>query len=1321
MSTLAAALASEARDYLPVGTVIVLRFVQATTNSQEALLLMLSILKELCLSFRALTDEVTAEIQSCETLTKCSYLLEKYFKTLPINENSPVVVIIDGIDHLSSERNTHALHWLPQKLPTGVNFVVTCADGDICKRLIGKFASSDSSNVSQFQRPTIENIADSIHFNLMSNHGKTLSEIQMEVVSKAIHTNEDMLQLDYVVHLAKDWTHAEETVDIEKVLARFKNEVHYFVDRALELKPRILSRKILHYLVLFGDLGITELELRTILSYDQELIRKMYQKAPKGHCSAVPLRDSIVSAVFHELRNFLVFETREGVLICRLPLGILRTELEQRFKSKSTKEVDELFSSAVKYLAAEEVIQEPITTLEPPANNQKELVAYCGDFAASGNAAMRMLSILPTLLLSSKRSEQACQQCLFNYDFILSKIANFSVHALLADYTLAASKGIVFASVVFDTLSFLHSKGMLSVSDMPAIMLSKLMPFEEIAPDVFSPLLDGARKYISNNTGVWLVPRTQCHLPSASFLRNTFSVIDGTFWEMLSTGSSSLICRTGNGIQEFDVDSQERLWQVNIEAAKFLLSNDKKYLVIVTVAKPVQNPQSKVKETRSLVVYDAKTLAQLASRTMFNNYKCICLSKDSKNIYVGVPRLHQRENSKIYMLKIDSLQTVKAIETILTVTAVEDIPHQKSLLIGGDHNDECVVKMKIDKDGKNFVRGLKGPVIHLHATESGTMAIVGLGMNAIALIDLKKSRIITQQLFDNSRWMSTMRTNKHDKFVVCGDANPGVIVFDCTKGEKVNRLCPSNRDTNIADATVTDNGQFCVVADNFDNSVSVWNCASGFCLKILRGLKANISTISFIGKSSHIAAASISGEVCVWNVSSLFKTLETCKKNTGQNSESQSAVSKEEKRMMLQQNLALNIGKNVNNILNIVTTEVEDQTSFNSIRAQIDELTVVIVDQKDLLITASCQNGFHLWDIYTGLDCGQLPLEDKNPSYTPVFLFALPLLGNLMLDPKVCGIYNERLYIWEIRSRKIIHTSRISLKFGCVSKDKKVFVSYASQAIANSAKVTTFSLSNDKVEKAFLYEIANVDFAEVKNVFLSNDGLQLVLISSNNWDTSIFVQTFENKTGKNVIKTKYINSNIEGCFVLSKLLVCSNFPKDNLITFEAFSLENGKTVFERSVREFEGYLCCKTMSKGELCLLLGTEKGFVYKWLTAVFKGNNNKDEDYAFKIQAHAGKVTSLAINSNETRFVTSSCDGWIKIWDFSDGSLVSSFNCLVDAHRSTFAANDSAIVALLDSAVCRRMAIVAVQEVLPPSADSPIDADLDDERSPRPISPES
>ena len=512
--------------------------------------------------------------------------------------------------------------------------------------------------------------------------------------------------------------------------------------------------------------------------------------------------------------------------------------------------------------------------------------------------------------------------------------------------------------------------------------------------------------------------------------------------------------------------------------------------------------------------------------------------------------------------------------------------------------------MKIDKDGKNFVRGLKGPVIHLHATESGTMAIVGLGMNAIALIDLKKSRIITQQLFDNSRWMSTMRTNKHDKFVVCGDANPGVIVFDCIKGEKVNRLCPSNRDTNIVDATITDNGQFCVVADNYDNSVSVWNCTSGSCLKILRGLKANISTISFICKCSHIAAASISGEVCVWNVSSLFKMVETSKKNAAQFSDSQYS-SKEEKRVQLQQNLALNLGKNMNNILNIVTTEVEDQTSFNSTRAQIDEMIVVSIDQKDFLITASCQNGFLLWDLFTGLGCGQLPLEDKNPSYTPVFLFSLPLLGNLILDSKVCGVYNERLYIWEMRSRKIIHTSRISFKFGCVSRDKKVFVSYASQAIANSAKIMTWSLSNDKVEKVFLYEIANVDFAEVKNVFLSNDGLQLVLISSNNWDTSIFVQTFENKTGKNVIKTKYLNSNIDGCFVLSKVLVCSNFAKDDVITFEGFSLENGKLVFERRVKDFEGYLCSKVASKGEQCLLFGTEKGYVYKWVTAYFKGNH--------------------------------------------------------------------------------------------------------------------
>ena len=114
--------------------------------------------------------------------------------------------------------------------------------------------------------------------------------------------------------------------------------------------------------------------------------------------------------------------------------------------------------------------------------------------------------------------------------------------------------------------------------------------------------------------------------------------------------------------------------------------------------------------------------------------------------------------------------------------------------------------------------------------------------------------------------------------------------------------------------------------------------------------------------------------------------------------------------------------------------------------------------------------------------------------------------------------------------------------------------------------------------------------------------------------------------------------------------------------------------------------------------------------------------DDWSFKIRTHCSKVTSIAINSTESRFVTSSTDGWIKMWDFSDGALISRFNCLVDAQKVRFAATDSAIVAMLDSAVCRRMALIAVQEVVPPSADTPrTEAEIDEERSPRPGSPET
>ena len=1289
LSTFAAALASEARDYLAAGMVMSLRLAQATSKSVNAPSLMLGILKEICLGYNKLDAELQQEIDSCETLTKSLYLLEKCFKTLPIDVDHPLLIIIDGLNHLSSEKNANALHWLPHKLPAHVNFIVTCAVGDLSKLLISKYGASDNNNVFSFTGPSVEDIGDSIHFQLTENHNRTLSEIQMEVVSKALVMNQDLHQMNFVVHQTKSWTHAHDTREFEELLQRFKIEVKYFVDDLLNMKPTLLARKVLQYLFLFKDFGISEIELRTILSYDQELLKLMYKKAPKSHCSVVPVRDSIVSQFFYVIRRVLCIETTYGIVTCRLPVGPLRDELENRFKSKSNKEADELFTSAVKYLTSQEVPQEPITTLEYPANSQKELVAYCSDFASGGNSPVRLLSILPMLLLSAKQYDEAKSKCLFNYDFIISKIANFSISDLLQDYSLALSSGIVFASVVLDFLYFLRSKSMAKMRDVPLIMISKMLAFEQVAPETFQPLLDGARSYINSTPGVWLIPKLQCHVPCASYLRNTFSLVEGTFWETTHTGGSTLMCRTGKGIQEFDVDTQEKLWSINVETSRFLLSADKKYLVVVTVAKPVNtnNQQGKVKESRSLIVYDAKSLNQIACRTMFNNYKCIALAKDSKHIFVGVPRQHQRENSKVYMLKIDTLQNAKVIESILTITAVEDIPQQKSILIGGDHNDECVVKMKIDKDVKNFIRGLKGPIIHLHATESGTMAIVGLGMNALALIDLKKSRIITQQLFDSTRWMTVMRPNKHDKFVVCGDVNPGVIVFDCVKGERVNRLCPNNRDTNIVDATLSDNGQYCVVADNFDNSVSVWHCHNGFCIKTLRGLKVNISSICMIGKSTHIVAASISGEVCVWNVSSLFKGLETSKKGS---SETQT-LSVDEKRVLLEQNLTLNIGKNVNNVLNIVTTEIEDQTAFSYVRSQIEEWCVVLVNQKETLVSASKQHGFQLWDIFTGLPSGSFPIEEKTASLTPVFMFALPTQPNI--DPKICGIYNEKLYIWDVLTRKLFNNTRLQCKFGVISKDKKFFVSYFQQSISNSAKVTLWALSSDKLDKISLYEVPNVDFADVKRIISSHDGQSIVLLASNNWDSSLFVQVYENKTGKNLIKSKYLNSTIDACFVMAKILVCSHLLKESCVAYEVFSIDSGKVLNEGKMCDAMDHLKCKYVSKGEINLLLGFEDGLVMKYETAAFK--NATEAVPLMKIQAHQGKVCTIGLNFSETLLATGSTDGWINVWNFYDGSQVSSFNCMIDVFSVQYALNDSAIIAFLDSAVCRRMALLTVLQV--------------------------
>ena len=376
---------------------------------------------------------------------------------------TPMIILLDSLDQLSSENNAYKLNWLPRKLPPNVRFIVstyTEATGLIgTLRLI--FLSSSFVTVPVFSSELSTQVLKS----WLQRENRTLTSEQIELVETAFEKCTLPLYVKLIYDQVKGWR--SYTPVSEYSLAY---TVQQSIDRLFLLLEKkhgtILVSRALAYVTASGT-GISETELEDLLSLDDVVLTSVYQIHIPPLRRIPPL---LWVRIRHDISQYLVDKEVDEVRVFFWYHRQFIETAKKRYLSDATFKCEIHSLMADYYLGKWYSVKKPFKyTMEqmkrveassPDSEADRRVAAQPMIFSQDADGKnirynKRKLSKLPYHLYKSNRQKELRALCLLNYQWLQNKLNATSIQQILLDYHLFGERESVLHKAIKAALSTL--------------------------------------------------------------------------------------------------------------------------------------------------------------------------------------------------------------------------------------------------------------------------------------------------------------------------------------------------------------------------------------------------------------------------------------------------------------------------------------------------------------------------------------------------------------------------------------------------------------------------------------------------------------------------------------------------------------------------------------------------------------------------------------------------------------------------------------------------------------------------------------------------
>ncbi|XP_015201323.2 uncharacterized protein [Lepisosteus oculatus] len=405
-STIMARVASLASSWVPGNVRVLVRFIGITGESRNVRLLLQSLCFQLC----EVHNVPASFSQSLEELSnKFLSLLES------VTQDSPVVIVLDGLDELSEEHNSD-ISWLPACLPEHVYLILSASTESSCAELLKSQATKP-----HFLVVTPLSQAD-IHRTLLrklERDGRSVRADQWKLLTEACESCPCPLYLEIAYAESRLWTSfaAPSGTRLPGDLPGLYQAVLARLEKA---HGEQLVRKSASLITLSRN-GLPEEELIDLLSLDQAAMREV----ELSHRPSAPRLPYVLWAKLRlDFGSHLTEQNTDNTYVLNWAHSALRQACEQRY----------LKSKEVRLSIHAEYANYFLGKKSPhPGNSATTHVFQPLAWVLEKDSVknyffnLRKLHGVPYHLIKSGQVPTLLTECLFNYEFLLHKLWGLSI------------------------------------------------------------------------------------------------------------------------------------------------------------------------------------------------------------------------------------------------------------------------------------------------------------------------------------------------------------------------------------------------------------------------------------------------------------------------------------------------------------------------------------------------------------------------------------------------------------------------------------------------------------------------------------------------------------------------------------------------------------------------------------------------------------------------------------------------------------------------------------------------------------------------------
>ncbi|XP_019497562.1 PREDICTED: NACHT domain- and WD repeat-containing protein 1 isoform X3 [Hipposideros armiger] len=423
-------LAEQMPGLLGCKTVTVLRLLGMSQISRDARSLLQSICFQVCLAYGLPLPPA----QVLEAHTRVVQFFHTLLHTVSCRNFESLVILLDSVDDVDSIHRARRIPWLPPKCPPRVHLIFSVCSGkrgvlDTVRQMIMDLESYwEVKPLSSHQGQEMIQL-------LLEASGRTLSPGQRDLLWASLPECGHPGRLSLAFEEARKWASFTMPAPLASTA---KDAMHQLCARLEQTHGQLLVARVLGYIVSSRH-GLSEAELKDILSLDDEVLQAVYQDWTPPSKELLRFPPLLWVRLRRDLGNCLARRPVDGFTLLTIAQRQLAEVVQERYlsgpeKAKRHGVLADFFlgawSQGTKKLITLPLVGKPL--------NLDRKVAPQPLWFSDTVANLRKLKELPHHLLHSGRIQELKQEVLGNMNWICCRGMSGGMESLLDDFDLCA-------------------------------------------------------------------------------------------------------------------------------------------------------------------------------------------------------------------------------------------------------------------------------------------------------------------------------------------------------------------------------------------------------------------------------------------------------------------------------------------------------------------------------------------------------------------------------------------------------------------------------------------------------------------------------------------------------------------------------------------------------------------------------------------------------------------------------------------------------------------------------------------------------------------